>query len=226
MSITSATEKGPHSGFLFAMLPALAVALFTITVAQPALSADENATKFVRVPLQYIAALAEPDATEGTGAETWGHWPVDPGPRGVRLSNFTKLKQAGGKAPSNWQFDDEDWWLEENGLIMEKPDFPLAPGQYIVTGDREKTAVLTIEPPDADGVSRWSLNNDATLHDVTHLGCRSARYTPATEGEMCSPAKAPQDVFRIEPGKQMPHVAGCNKQDYAVLFLIGVEATD
>jgi len=193
---------------------------------QPAFAADSEEPAFVRVPVQYIAALGEPGQTEGTGAEAWGHWAVDPGPRGVRLSNYEDLKQAGGVAPSNWQFDSEDWWLEENGLIMEKPEFPLAPGKYVVTGGRERTAILTIAPPDANGVSRWELNNDVTLHDVTHLGCRSARYTPMAEGEACSPASAPQSVFRIEPGRDMPHVAGCNKQDYAVLFIIGVAASN
>ena len=38
---------------------------------------------FRRVPTQYIAALAPPEATSGTGAETWGIWRQDPGPIGV-----------------------------------------------------------------------------------------------------------------------------------------------
>jgi hypothetical protein len=45
-----------------------------------------------------------------------------------------------------------DWWLEEHGLIMEKPDFPLPVGKYMVTGDREVTTELTI----AEG-NKWSL---------------------------------------------------------------------
>ena len=70
-------------------------------------------------------------------------------------------------------FDQSDWWLEEHGLIMEKPDFPLPAGKYVVTGDREITTVLTIA---ADG-DAWTL--DEALRDVTHLPCRSARYTPS-----------------------------------------------
>lgn len=200
-----------------------ALFLFMLGVGQTALAADENETKFVRVPLQYIAALGQPDESSGNGAESWGLWPIDPGPRGVRLSDYENLTQVGGVAPAKWQFDSEDWWLEENGLIMEKPEFPLPPGKYVVTGGRDKAAILTVHPNDAEGNSNWELADGATIHDVTHLGCRSARYTPMT-GETCSPALAPRSVFRIEPGRSMPHVAGCNKQDYAVLFIIGVEA--
>jgi hypothetical protein len=178
---------------------------------------------FKRIPLQFIAALGDPDATSGSDAQSWGLWPVDPGPRGVRLSHYDKLQAADGIAPSKWQFDSTDWWVEENGLIMEKPYFPLAPGKYLVTGDREVTTVLTIHPKDQDGARRWELDNGAKLYDVTHLPCRSARYTPATTANSCSPARMQDTVFPITPGATMPAVEGCNKQDYAVLFVIGVE---
>jgi hypothetical protein len=114
--------------------------------------------------------------------------------------------------------------LEENGLLMEQPEFPLAPGQYRVSGGREVTTVLTVYPADAQGDSRWELADGATLYDVTHLGCRSARYTPApaTDANLCSPANAPQSAFRVAPGAEMPPVEGCAKQDYAVLFVIAV----
>ena len=62
---------------------------------------------------------------------------------------------------------------------MEKPEFPRSAGKYVVTGDREVTAVLTVHRVDADGAQRWELDKGATLHDVTHLAWRSARYTPA-----------------------------------------------
>ena len=42
----------------------------------------------------------------------------------------------------------------------------------MVTGGREVTTMLSI---DAQG--GWKLENGATLYDVTHLPCRSARYT-------------------------------------------------
>jgi hypothetical protein len=187
---------------------------------------DADRMSFKSVPMQYIAALGSADATSGSGAQTWGLWRVDPGPRGVRLSGYEKLQGASGRAPAGWQFDATDWWLEENGLLMEQPKFPLAPGQYMVTGGRKVTTVLTIYPADAEGDSSWELADGATLYDVTHLGCRSARYTPAAGATSCSPANAPRDAFRVAPGAEMPSIEGCAKQDYAVLFVVAVGASD
>ncbi|MGB5708002.1 MAG: hypothetical protein WBM41_14375 [Arenicellales bacterium] len=183
---------------------------------------EEELTKFKRIPTQFIAALGDPGATSGGGAQSWGLWRVDPGPRGVWLKNYDQLKAADGVAPANWKFDSADWWLDENGLIMEKPDFAVPPGKYLVTGNREVVTVLTIHPENADGVNRWELADGANLYDVTHLACRSARYTPAADETSCSPAKAPKSEFRVAPGAMMPPVEGCNKQDYSVLFVIGV----
>lgn len=179
---------------------------------------------FKRIPTQFIAALGDPGAASGSGAQTWGLWRADPGPRGVQLDAYEQLKAAGGVAPAQWIFDSKDWWLEEHGLIMEKPDFPLPSGKYMVTGDREVTAVLTIHPTDKDGVQRWELDKGATLHDVTHLPCRSARYSQTVGENLCSPSQAEQKAFPVTPGAPMPPVAGCSKQDYAVLFVIGVAA--
>ena len=181
-----------------------------------------DTTKFTRIAPQFIAALGDPNASSGSGAQSWGLWRVDPGPRGVPLARYERLKEVGGIAPAQWKFDGSDWWLEEHGLIMEKPVFPLRPGKYLVTGDREVTAALTIHPPDKNGDQRWELSDKATLYDVTHLACRSARYTPASGQKVCSPANAPRDAFRVAPGRSMPPVDGCNKQDYAVLIVIGV----
>jgi hypothetical protein len=185
-------------------------------------AAGVDQTKFTRVAPQFIAALGDPGANSGTGAEAWGLWRQDPGPRGVPLSSYNRLKEVGGTAPAGWKFDGNNWWLEEHGLIMEQPSFPLAPGKYLVTGDREVTAVLTVSRPDKDGHQRWELGDKATLYDVTHLACRSARYTPANGANSCSPAKAPRDAFRVAPGRPMPPVEGCSKQDYAVLIVLGV----
>ncbi len=140
----------------------------------------------------------------------------------MRLDRYEQLKAAGGVAPAQWKLDSTDWWLEEHGLIMEKPDFPLPPGKYMVTGDREVTTVLTVHPVNEDGAQRWELDDGATLYDVTHLPCRSARYTPATSDNPCSPANAQKTAFPVTPGGPMPPIEGCNKQDYAVLFVIGV----
>lgn len=179
--------------------------------------------KFKRIPTQFIAALGDPDASAGTGAETWGLWRQDPGPRGVWLSLFPKLQAVGGYGPGNWKFDTNDWWLDENGLIMEQPDFPMPAGKYLVTGEREVTTMLTVHPKDQNGAQRWELAEDAKLFDVTHMPCRSARYTPI-EGNTasCSPANADQSLFKVAPGSEMPTVPGCQKQDYSVLIVIGV----
>jgi hypothetical protein len=108
---------------------------------------------------------------------------------------------------------------------MEQPDFPVPAGRYLVTGDREVTTMLTIHPVDAKGAQRWELADGAKLYDVTHLPCRSARYTPISGTGTCTPAKARQSEFPVTPGAAMPAVEGCKKQDYAVLFVIGVEAS-
>jgi len=206
--------------------PGIVASLFTaLSLLAPGRAQLEEAPRFERVRTQFIAALGDPTASSGTNAEAWGIWRVDPGPRGVRLSRYEQLQAAGGVAPAQWEFDDKDWWLEEHGLIMEKPDFPLPPGKYVVTGDREVTTVLTVHPLDEDGSRRWELASGATLGDVTHLPCRAARYTPASDGS-CSPARAAREDFPVTPGAAMPPVPGCQKQDYAVLFVIGIAATD
>jgi len=208
----------------------LVMALLVILLVMPAglgspvHAAGEGQVRFQRIPTQFIAALGAPGATSGSGAQLWGLWPQDPGPRGVTLSNFEKLKEAGGVAQAQWRFDHADWWLEEHGLIMEQPTFPLPPGKYLVTGNRKVTTVLTVHPADKDGIARWELDDHATLYDVTHLACRSARYTPVTVDGACSPSNAQQSAFPVPPGGVMPPVVGCHKQDYAVLIVIAVAA--
>src|SRR5687768_13244169 len=72
---------------------------------------SEAETAFTPIPTQYIAALGDPGATSGIGAEWWGLWRVDPGPRGVELTSYEALKADGGVAPAQWTFDGADWWL-------------------------------------------------------------------------------------------------------------------
>lgn len=172
---------------------------------------------FTRIPTQFIAALGDPDASQGTGDKEWGLWQLDPGPRGVWLRDYeSQLVQNNNKAPTGWTFNQNDWWLEEHGLIMEAPQFPLQPGRYLVTGGRLVTTVLTINEQ-----GDWKLD-DGKLYDVTHLPCRSARYQPTGRG---SPLTARTSDFPVTPGAEMPQVPGCSKQDYAVLFVIGKEAS-
>lgn len=215
-----ALKKRPIPVLPMAIL--LAVSMLWMAIYQTAL-ADDYRSRFYPVrPAHYIASLAEPGANSGNQAETWGYWPLDPGPRGVKLKNYDDLVSAGGVAPAKWLFDQSAWWIEENGLIMEAPEFPLKAGQYLVTGGREVLSVLTVFEADATGNQRWELEGDDTIYDVTHLGCRSAVYTPASTDQMCTPDNVPQDVFRLTPDIPMPEVAGCNKQDYAVLIVVGL----
>lgn len=186
----------------------------------PAAAVDFS--KFKRIEPQYIAALADAQARSGSGAQTWGLWTLDPGPRGYELDRFAQLKAAGGVTPAQWKFDAADWWLEEHGLIMEKPAFPLPAGKYLVTGGRKVTTVLTVHPTGKDGKQRWELAEGATLYDVTHLGCRAGRYTPAKAGGSCSPASVQAGGFPVTPGAAMPDVSGCRKQEYLVLIVVGL----
>lgn len=176
---------------------------------------------FQRLPrTQFIAALGSPHASEGTQSEDgmWGLWVEDPGPRGVFLKDYKKdILQSDNSAPSGWKFDPQNWWLEEHGLIMESPQFPLKEGKYLVTGGRFITTTLTI-----DKGGRWKLD-EGSLYDVTHLPCRSARYQPSVDhnDNAGSPLTANPKDFPVAPGAVMPSVQGCNKQDYAVLFVVG-----
>jgi len=208
--------------FLSVGAAAAAVALSPAAMSQALRSDSRDMTRFQPVPAQFIAALGAPDATSGNNAHEWGLWRLDPGPRGVRVDRFEQLQANGGIAPARWRFDNNDWWLEEHGLIMEQPEFPIAPGQYMVTGNRATKSVLTVHAPSADGAQRWELDGGATIYDVTHLRCRSARYTPAAGGGSCTPTRTPIQEFPVAPGAEMPPIAGCDKQDYAVLIVIGL----
>ena len=208
--------------FLAAGTAVAAVAAAPAALAQSAAGTGEHPTRFMRIPTQFIAALGDSGATSGSHAERWGLWRLDPGPRGVSIAQYERLMAAGGVAPAGWQFDRTDWWLEEHGLIMEAPEFPLPPRKYMVTGNRDARSVLTVHPMGKDGTQHWVLADGATIYDVTHLRCRSARYTPAASARSCSPAEAPMNAFPVSPGAPMPPVESCSKQDYAVLIVLGV----
>jgi hypothetical protein len=180
--------------------------------------ASGSTCTFQRVQTQFIAAdpgMGNPQAKSGSGANEWGLWRVDPGPRGVRLHQFVALEKNGGVAPAGWKFSPDDWWLEEHGLIMEAPEMGVLAGRYMLAvlngAEKGGSAVLTV-----DG-DRWSLDSGATLDDVTHRPCRSGRYA----GGLPSAAN-PRD-FPVPHGAEMPAVPGCAKVDYAVLFVVGVE---
>lgn len=190
-------------------------------------SEDKPARKFQRYPsIRFIAALGDPKSSNGTGSESWLEWRDDPGPRGVYLKDYDRrLGSNNNVAPAGWTFNPQDWWVEEHGLIMSTPT-PLSrkslnkdtkevlpEKRYLVTGDRQITTVLTVR---TNGT--WELEK-GTLYDVTHLPCRSAAY----RGEACAPKNANLKDFPVKPGAEMPAISGCEKQDYAVLFVLGEE---
>merc|ERR1711988_1764242 len=136
------------------------------------------------------------------------------GMTGVPMSKFTAAMAAGGDMTGGWKFDSADWWLEEHGLIMQQPVIPLPAGKYSVTGGRSVTAILTVKSD-----STWSLDGGATIGDVTHGPCRSARYTPKSGVAGCSPKNMDPSAFPVAPGGTMPTIEGCDKQDYRVLIV-------
>jgi hypothetical protein len=205
---------------------AVGLAAAAATILSPTALAQSTRTRFRRIPTQYIAALGDPQAGSGNNAQEWGLWRKDPGPRGVDLDDYDRLRANEGVAPAKWTFDNRDWWLEEHGLIMEQPEFPLPAGLYRVTGDREIAAVLTVHPMASDGTQNWELDNNASIYDVTHLRCRSGRYTPTADEGSCTPAKATKSAFPVRPGAPMPMVDGCNKQDYAVFIVTAIAVDD
>ena len=189
----------------------------------PFLQAAEART-FRRIPYQYIAVLAPEQASSGSGAEAWGFWREDPGPIGVFLKYYNKLRKAGGFGPTGWQFDINDWWLDENGLLMKAPVFPMPAGEYYVTNGEEHISLLTVDKPDSEGKQSWTLSDGKTIANVTHGPCRSARYTPRDAANQCSPENAPQSVFPLAPGERPPSVNHCDKKEYAVLIVFAVPA--
>jgi len=195
------------------------------TALVPSAATASYLPKIRRVKTQYIATTARPAESRGTGAQNWGIWRRDPGPRGVWVQRYDELKAAGGRADANWQFDKKDWWIDENGVLMENPVFPLPPGKYYVTGNRTVRSILTVHPKDESGEMKWRLNFSANIHDVTHLECRAGRYRPVGDIATCTPNDVDRSVFPIKPGQQMPTVPGCTLKDYAVLFVIGIAVT-
>eukprot|EP00568_Trieres_chinensis_P004101 CAMPEP_0183295066 /NCGR_PEP_ID=MMETSP0160_2-20130417/3164_1 /TAXON_ID=2839 ORGANISM="Odontella Sinensis, Strain Grunow 1884" /NCGR_SAMPLE_ID=MMETSP0160_2 /ASSEMBLY_ACC=CAM_ASM_000250 /LENGTH=175 /DNA_ID=CAMNT_0025456483 /DNA_START=55 /DNA_END=578 /DNA_ORIENTATION=+ len=100
---------------------------------------------FRPVQRRYVAALGDPKSTRGDNSDEWGLWTLDPGPRGSPPSDLRRL-EAEGRGPYGWAYDPSDFWIEEHGIVMESPDFPLSVGRYFVTGERRgAAAILTVE---------------------------------------------------------------------------------
>src|SRR5215470_15648904 len=55
-------------------------------------ASGEDLSKYKRIEPQFIAALGDPGATSGNGAQSWGFWNQDPGPRACMLDHYPQLK--------------------------------------------------------------------------------------------------------------------------------------
>lgn len=189
----------------------------------PRFSIKANFEKLRKTELKFIAAdpgLMNGDASEGGGATKWGIWESDPGQSALELSRLADLEAHEGSPPVDWKFDPEDWWLEEYGRLMPSPTIPIPNGKYLLPWLNGKNSgrpvILTIEG------DRWFLDkrSGASLKHVTHLPCRSARYSRVAKD--ASPSAARSDDFPVRPGCKMPSIDGYEQVDYAVLFVEGL----
>jgi hypothetical protein len=71
---------------------------------QPVHGSGVDLSKFRRIEPQDIAALGDPGATSGNGAQSWGLWSQHPGPRGCKVYRYPQLKAAVDVAQSQWKF--------------------------------------------------------------------------------------------------------------------------
>ena len=87
-------EGGSSTRFTFSLLILVLFLLGSFVLPSfnlsrsPAYAASGGQPKVQRISTQFIAALGDPGATSGGGAQLWGLWPVDPGPRGVELNSY------------------------------------------------------------------------------------------------------------------------------------------
>ena len=172
-------------------------------------------------PPQFIAATLGDggrDASAGD-ASGWALWRENPSARGAR--------PRARPEPTGAACGGRDWWFEERGLLLERPDV-LPAGTYLVTGGRAVTAALTVvaDARAGGGAARWALADGARVGDVALLASRVARYTPAADARR--DARAPPDAawagFPVAAGAAMPAVSGCDEQEYAVLLVVGIDA--
>jgi len=206
----SSLESNVRRAFLASSLTAVTYNVFTLGAS--ALSPMPKGYERLS-PLQFIAALGDPEASSGKGAEDWGLWSTDPGPRGLRLRDYERMVNDESAVRPSW-LDATDFFLDENAIIMPQPEYPLPPGKYLVTGARAVTTSLTI-----DKEGNWKLD-EGKLYDVTHLPCRAGRYKRSKGGEG-SPLTVRRGDFPVVPGGIMPNVPGTDKQDYSVVFIVG-----
>src|SRR6202162_2691035 len=66
---------------------------------QPVHASGVDLSKFRRIEPQYIAALGDAGATSGNGAQSWGLWSQDPGPRGCKLDRYDQFVHVSAHVP-------------------------------------------------------------------------------------------------------------------------------
>mmetsp|Transcript_5662 Transcript_5662/g.12335 ORF Transcript_5662/g.12335 Transcript_5662/m.12335 type:complete len:250 (+) Transcript_5662:73-822(+) len=150
---SSVRPSSPMQSRRLALASLSTAALALLTPTSSALAEDGGAKqrrKLQRYPsIRFISALGDPTASSGdSGAESWGLWRDDPGPRGVYLRDYDRRIGSNDDlaAPAGWKFDPSDWWVEEHGLIMSTPE-PL-PRKSL---DRETRAIVPEKKVRRDG---------------------------------------------------------------------------
>ena len=175
--------------FVSRRLLAMGTLMLAAGLQQPVHASGVDFSKFRRIEPQDIAALGDPGATSGSGAQSWGLWSQDPGPRGGKLDLGLRSIEGGRRRGAGTVSIDAAWTGgrgRNTGRIMEKPTFPLPPGKDLVTGDRTVTTVLTIQPKDKDGNERWNspTARPSTMSPISDAD--SARYDAGGGGQLCS----------------------------------------
>jgi len=69
--------------------------LLVTTLVQTVHATGEDQTEFKSIPTQFIAALGDPDATSGNGAQSWGLWRLDPGPAVEKVYKYLNARDQG-----------------------------------------------------------------------------------------------------------------------------------
>ena len=119
-----AKREQPH--VFNAQLPAMLMRAAALLAAALFCQSASAETSFKPVPTQYIAALADPGANSGTGAEKWGIWRLDPGPRGVRLGSYDWPPMAAQRPPAGSLTPPTGGW-RRTGSSWRSRSFPCRP---------------------------------------------------------------------------------------------------
>jgi len=111
------------------------------------LASGADVSKFRRIEPQFIAALGDSAATSGNGAQLWGIWNQDPGPRACMLDHYPQLK-ATGVAPAQWKFEARFWLSWGCRSLTRFPSTPdCSPCEWSGSRSKSDTASGESTPP-------------------------------------------------------------------------------